>query len=79
MNERKIVKIIIEECKTATSRYKGYRDDLSELVAEIINLEQKNRVVGTNIQQKISDKCNALSLILVEKRGQIDRLDGDVQ
>lgn len=77
LNDRKIISIIQDECRTAEERYKDYREDLFELVADIFTCERQHRVQGTNIQQKISYKCNAAARILTEKRGQTKRSDRD--
>lgn len=77
LNERKIANIILNECKNIEERCEGYRQELVEVVAEILAAERQHRIQGTNIQQKINDKCNATGRFLAEKRGQIKRLDGD--
>ena len=68
LNERKIIGIIIEECNTIEERCTGYRGELVETVTDIINLERQHRVQGTNIQQKVNDKCNATGRYLAECR-----------
>ena len=50
LNERKIIGIIMEECKTIENRCQGYREELIETVADIISAERQHRVHGTNIQ-----------------------------
>lgn len=77
LNERKIISIIIEECKTIEERCNGYREELIETVAEIINAERQHRVQGTNIQQRINDKCNATGRFLAESRTRSSRTKGD--
>ena len=72
LNERKIISIILDECKTIEERCEGYREELTETIADIITLERQHLVHGTNIQQKVNDKCNAAGLFLTEKRS----LDG---
>lgn len=74
--DRTIVKIILEECASIEERCKGYRKELEEVVAEIVSAEHQHRVQGTNIQQKISDKCNAAGRFLAEKRGQTKTDEG---
>jgi hypothetical protein len=68
LNERKIISIIVEECMTIEDRCKGYRKELIETVADIITAERQHRVQGTNIQQKVNDKCNAMGRFLAECR-----------
>jgi hypothetical protein len=69
LNERKIISIILDECQRIEERCDGYRKELVEVVTDIIIAEQQHHVQGTNIQQKINDKCNATGRFLAEKRG----------
>ena len=69
LNERKIINILLDECKTIEDRCKGYQEEIVELISEIITAERQHRIQGTNIQQKISDRCNAAGRFLAEKRG----------
>lgn len=69
LNERKIISIILDECKTVEERCKGYREELIEVITEIITAERQHRVQGTNIQQKINDMCNTTGRFLAERRG----------
>ena len=68
LNERKIVAIILEECKTIEERCKGYKEELVAVIADIMTEERKHRVQGTKIQQMINDKCNATGRFLAEGR-----------
>lgn len=70
LNERKIVSIILEECKSIEERCVGYQEELVAAITDIITAERQHRVQGTNIQQKINDKCNATGRFLAETRGQ---------
>ena len=72
LNERKIISIILDECNNLEPRCRGYREELIEVLTEIITAERQHRVQGTNIQQKINDKCNAAGRFLAEKRAQAD-------
>ncbi|MCY4384868.1 MAG: hypothetical protein OXE44_17180 [Nitrospinae bacterium] len=70
LNERKIIGIILDECNTVEERCDGYREELIDSITDIITLERQHLVQGTNIQQKVNDKCNAAGLFLTEKRSQ---------
>ncbi len=74
LNEKKIIKIILEECKDIPERCSGYRDELIDTISDIIQAERQHRTQGTNIQQKISDKCNAVGRYL---SGQLGHLQGE--
>ena len=68
LNDRKIITIILDECESIQERCDGYREELVETITEIIALERQHRVQGTNIQQKINDKCNAAGNFLARTR-----------
>lgn len=68
LNDRKIITIILDECESIEERCDGYREELVETITEIIALERQHRVQGTNIQQKINDKCNAAGNFLARTR-----------
>ena len=68
LNDRKIITIILDECESIEDRCDGYREELVETITEIIALEREHRIQGTNIQQRISDKCNAAGDFLAKKR-----------
>jgi len=70
LNEQKVIKIILEECKTIEERCEGYRGELVDVITDIITAERQHRVQGTNIQKKINDMCNATGRFLAERRGQ---------
>lgn len=71
LNERKIVSIIFEQCKKLEERCPGYREEIIETVSDILTEERQHRVQGTNIQQKINDKCNTAGRFLAQHRGQL--------
>jgi ribosomal protein L4 len=70
LNERKIINIILEECKTVEERCEGYQEELVDVVTDIITAERQHRVQGTNIQKKINDMCNATGRFLAERQAQ---------
>lgn len=69
LNDRKIISIILEECRGIEERCEGYREEIIGVVSDIVEYERQHRVQGTNIQKKINDKCNAAARFLSEKRG----------
>ncbi len=78
LNEKKVINLILDECNNIEERCKGYRKELVNVITEILTAERQHRVQGTNIQQKINDKCNATGRFLAEMRGQAKRSDGGV-
>ncbi|WP_133512918.1 hypothetical protein [Candidatus Thiosymbion oneisti] len=75
LNDRKISSIILEQCAGIEERCDGYKEEIIEVISEILTYEREHRVAVTNIQKKISDKCNAAARFLAEKRG----YDSDMQ
>ena len=69
LNDRKIISIILDECVRIEERCDGYREELIELISEILEYERGHRVSATNIQKKINDKCNATARFLAMQRG----------
>lgn len=68
LNDRKIITILLEECAGVDERCNGYRDELIEVISDILEYERGHRVSATNIQKKINDKCNAAARFLSEQR-----------
>ncbi len=79
LNDRKIITIILNECKTIEERSTGYKEELREVIIEIIAAERQHRVQGTNIQQKINDKCYSAGDFLAESRGLTKTRKGGIQ
>ena len=67
-NDQKVIQIILEEMNTVEDRCEGYREALTEAVADIISSERQHRVKGTNIQQQVNDRCNAVGRFLAQNR-----------
>ncbi|MDE0315856.1 MAG: hypothetical protein OXM61_13200 [Candidatus Poribacteria bacterium] len=68
LNDRKVISIIIDECDSIEERCDGYKEELCEVIAEIIAAERQHRVQGTQIQKKINEKCNATADFLSRNR-----------
>lgn len=77
LNERKIITIILEECENVEERCDGYREEIIDVITDIITAERQNRVQGTNIQQKVNDKCNTAGRFLSEGRARMKTAQGD--
>lgn len=70
LNDRKIISIILEQCGGIDERCEGYREEIIEVISDILEYERGHRVSATNIQKKINDKCNAAARFLATQRGQ---------
>jgi hypothetical protein len=68
LNDKKIISLILDQCKGIEERCKGYRGEITDLVTDILSYERQHRTHGINIQQKISDKCKAAGQLLTERR-----------
>ena len=67
-NDRKIIEILLEQVGEAEERYEGYRNELKELIADIVTAERQHKIQGINIQKQVNDKCSAAGRILADKR-----------
>ncbi len=70
LNDRKIVTIILEQCDGIEERCDGYKEEIIEVVSDILEFERGHRVSATNIQKKINEKCNAAARFLATRRSQ---------
>ena len=68
LHDKKIISIILEQCNGVEERFNGYREELIEVISDILIYERRHLVSFTNIQQKVNDKCNAAAGFLVEQR-----------
>ncbi len=69
LGEKKIISIILEESAGIEERCEGYREEIIDVISEILEYERSHRVSATNIQKKINDKCNAAGRFLAMRRG----------
>lgn len=63
---KKILSIITDQCMNLEERCKGYRKEIFNTIADILELERLHRTRAINIQQKINDKCDATGRFLAE-------------
>lgn len=69
LNRQKVVEIIFEECKSIELRCPGYRDELRNTVVDIVYAEWQNQTRRTtNIQQTVSNRCNATGRFLLQRQ-----------
>ena len=71
LNDRKIISIILEQCVGIEERCEGYREEIIEVISDILEYERGHRVSATNIQKKINEKCNAAARFLTTQRSQV--------
>lgn len=70
MDSRRVLEIILEEAEAVDERYVGYRKDLTEVVAEIVNIERQHRLMSRNVKKEIADQVNTLGGDLADKLAQ---------
>jgi predicted transcriptional regulator len=66
LNQRKIVEIILRKVQDVDEKCSGYREEIQEVIVDIIEYERQHRVQGTNIQQKVNGKIDAAGRYLAE-------------
>lgn len=69
LNDKKIISIIFEQCERIDERCAGYKKELIDVIADILEYERGHRVSATNIQKKINERCNTAAKFLVMRRG----------
>jgi hypothetical protein len=67
MDSRRVLEIILEEAGAVDERYDGYGKDLTEVVAEIVNIERQHRLMSRNVKKEIADQINTLGGDLAEE------------
>jgi hypothetical protein len=69
-NDKKIVEILLENCKSIENRCPGYRKEMQYLLAEVLKLEREHALARMNIAAKIADQVNALGMVLYRSKQQ---------
>jgi len=73
LNDRKVISIILDQCSRIEERCDGYREEIIDVISDILQYERGHRVSATNIQKKINDKCNAAARFLSDQRNRSPR------
>ena len=73
VNRRRIVGILLKECETVPERTKGYRRELTWVIADILSESRAHRVSRTRIQKFIEDKVKATAQLLGDNSETGDR------
>lgn len=68
VDQRKLIEVIKSSVGGVEGRYDRYHDDLFDFVAQIVMLEREHEKRATQIQKKVTDKVDALGL-LIDKYG----------
>ncbi|CCG08730.1 hypothetical protein [Pararhodospirillum photometricum] len=62
--DEKVVGIIMENVRHLEERCPGYREEIGNVVAEIIQAERQHQFARTNISQKFSDLIGRVGTLL---------------
>lgn len=62
--DEKIVRVLLEEAANVEERCEGYRDELTEAMAEIIQKERAHLFQRTNIVVEIGDVVSRVSTFI---------------
>lgn len=65
--DEKVIGILLEQSNATEERCVGYREELKEAVADIINQERQNKFARTNIAVKVADVVGRLGTYLYTK------------
>ena len=68
LNDRKIIAIMLEQGAEIEERCDGYREEIVDVISDILQYERAHLVSASNIQKKINDKCNAAGQFLGSRR-----------
>ena len=67
--DERIVQIILEEVAGVDERCEGYREEVQEALAEIVQAERGHRFVRTNVVSKIRDLVGRVGTYLDRQSG----------
>ena len=67
LNQRKIIRIILDECESIEEWCDGYNEKLIGVITEILKYESAHRVARTNIQKKINDEFRTAAVSLAKQ------------
>lgn len=68
-NDKKVIAMISQQVNSIEERCEGYRSEIMDTIADILEFEREHQIKQSNIQQKINDKCDAAANFLVDRRG----------
>ena len=67
-NDRKILAVLLDELAAVPEHYDGYREDMTHLLTEVLNLEQEHAIKRTDIVKRIGDQVNTVGMSLHRSR-----------
>ena len=67
-NDKKILGVLLAELAAMPERYEGYREDMTHLLTEVLNLEREHALARTNIVKRMGDQVNTVGMSLHKSR-----------
>jgi hypothetical protein len=64
VDQRKLIAVLRDAVDGTPERYRGYHNDLLDHVSQVVLLEREHERKATQIQKKVSDKIDALSVLI---------------
>jgi len=76
-NDRKILQVLLGEVSNVPKRCEGYRDEVGQLLGDVLNLERGHAIARTNIVKQIADQVNTVGMFLHRERagGEVEGSD----
>lgn len=68
LNDRKINALLLQQCGRIEERCDGYKEQMINVITEILHHEYQHRISATNIQKKINNECSIAARFLSTKR-----------
>lgn len=66
-NKEKMVKLILNECKSIEERCDGYRKKILDAIIEILNAEREHKAQRISIQKQVNTACHKAGDFLARK------------
>lgn len=67
-NDKKILQVLLEELDKVPERCPGYKEEFSHLLGDVLQAEHRNLIARAPIVKQITDKVNAVGMILYRSR-----------
>ena len=67
-NNKKILQVLIGEIGKVPERRDGYKEDLTHLLIEVLQLEREHAISRTTVVKNIADQVNTVGMSLYRSR-----------
>jgi len=69
-NDKKILQVLVGELARVPERCEGYREELGQLLGDVLNFEREHAIAKSNVVKKIVDQVNTVGMFLHKSRTQ---------